>query len=110
MSEMIETENLSILYLATLPNGYEFTDFRVTDVGTHLEVRAYISEPHIYFEIEVGTNQVEPNDYSYETNRIKYNTLDMGDGLYLAWWFYNGDYYSIVVDDEAFLSKIIEYL
>jgi hypothetical protein len=109
MTEMLETENLNILYPAVLPNGYNFNDFEVIDIDGQFEIRALSTEPYITFVVELGiTFQIE--NYKHEENGIKYNVLELGDGLYQAEWIDNEDYYWIVVADEAVLSEIIKKL
>lgn len=108
MQEMIESESLNILYPDELPNGYEFTDFRITDSGIFLEIVAFKAEPYIYFRVEIGTN-ITIDDYSHQINNIKYNLFDTPDG-YQACWVSDGNYYWIVVSDEATLSEIIKNL
>ena len=108
MSEMLESENLNILYLAELPRGYKFTDFRITDFGSRLVLGAYASEPYISFEVRIGENRQIEN-YEYELNGIKYN-ITKDDGTYHAEWIFNSDYYTIVVNDKETISEIIENL
>jgi len=110
MSEMLEIEKLNILYPVKLPAGYEFTDYRIDDFGSYSEVRAYTSEPYLVFTVEIETSQVDTNNYLYETNGIKYNIVEMGDGFYQAWWFNNNDYYTITVSNKNMLSEIIKNL
>jgi hypothetical protein len=109
ISAMLETEKFSILYPAELPIGYEFTDFMVIAIATDLEIQMFASEPYISFVVLIGAeNQVENN--IGEINGIRYNITEMEDGLYVAEWNHNGDYYTIVVSDTAILSEIIENL
>lgn len=110
MDEMIEAENLNIMYPQKLPDGYEFTVFQFSDFGTSFQVTASSSEPYLAFDVEINTSQIAPDNYLHEINGIKYNIHEMGDNLYLAYWFNDGDYYSIVSSDKAILSEIIENL
>ena len=107
MEELIAAENLNIIYPAILPEKYAFTDFRVTDIDSMFEVRAFSTEPHIEFRVEFGVNHQV--DYAYETNGIKYNIDETPSG-YQAWWFYGEDYYWIAVGDKSILSEIINNL
>ena len=108
MSEMLEAENINILYPAELPEGYSFTDFRVTDIDGYFELNAYAEEPFIDFRVEFNSN-VQIDDYKYEINGIKYNVFETFEG-YQACWVQDGDYYKIGVSDESTLSEIIENL
>ena len=49
MSEMLNNENINILYPSELPIGYEFTDFEVTDFDNHYELLAFATEPYIHY-------------------------------------------------------------
>jgi hypothetical protein len=109
MSEMLEAENLTILYPFELPNGYEFTDFRVDNSDEYLELQAYGLEPYISYTVMVGVNIAKDN-YSYKENGIEYNIAEMNDGLFQADWSAGTDYYMIVVSDKAILSEIINNL
>ena len=109
MDEMLETENLNILYPVKLPDGYCFTNFEVikTDIG--FDIWAYAAEPYIDFRILVGAN-INIDHYSHETNGIEYDIVKIDDNLYQAVWSDSEDYYMIVVGDEALLSEIIKNL
>ena len=109
MTEMLESENLSILYPVELPTGYSFTDYEVVDDGLYFEIKAYATKPHISFIVLIGAN-FQIDSYGYETNNINYNISELGDGLYKAHWSDNADYYEIVIDDKEILSLIIESL
>jgi hypothetical protein len=107
LDEMIETENLNILYPEKLPDGYMFTDFRIVDMGNYIKLRAYASEPFIDFVVKIGAD-VKIDKYDYETNGIKYNISEMANGMYQAVWSYNNkDCYEIAVRDKADISLII---
>jgi hypothetical protein len=111
MSEMIEAENLDILYPVELPDGYNFTNFVFSDFGFKLEVMAYAEEPRISFSISIGEDiNVYNYDYEYEANGIKYSIVEIEDNMYQALWVRNGDYYSIANADKAVLSEIIRNL
>jgi hypothetical protein len=109
INEMLESEEVNILFPTQLSVGYEFIDFRVADNGG-LEIRAYSSEPYLDFRVEIDTNQVDPGSYTHEINNIEYSVFERDDRLYQAWWFYGSDYYTIVADNESVLSEIIENL
>jgi len=109
MSEMIETENIKVLYPEKLPDGYAFTNFEVTDTGAALQMQAFVIEPYISFIVRIGSNAVI-DGYSYETNNVKYNIFKMEDGIYQAYWNNGADYYMIAVSNEAVLSEIINNL
>jgi hypothetical protein len=108
--EMLEAENFDILYPTILPNGYEFTDFEVDDLGDN-QTRIWLgaSEPYISFTIRANSD-VQIDEYDYEVNGIQYSIFESGNGTYVATWVYNGDYYTIDVSDRAVLSEIIENL
>lgn len=109
LEEMLMAENLNILYPSKLPDGYAFTDFRITDFGDDLEVQMYASEPHIAFSIKIGAG-IQIDDFDYEANGIEYSIFETGNELYQAIWSNNGDYYWIIVGDKAIISSIIENL
>ena len=109
MAEMIEIENLDILFPAKLPDGYEFTEFIVADFGNHMEVIAITAEPYIEFKVEIGESfQIER--YQYKTNGIEYNIVERDDGMYQAFWNNGKNYYWIIIGDRAMLPEIIENL
>jgi len=108
MNEMLEIENIGILYPAELPVGYEFTDFEVTDFSSQFILGAYGSEPYISFEVNINVNRQIEN-YEFEVNGIQYNIAER-DGMYHAEWLVGEDYYTIVVGDRAVISEIIENL
>jgi hypothetical protein len=109
MEELISTESLDILFPASLPEGYAFTDFEVIDVGTRFIVRAFAVDPYILFTIRVGTdNQIE--NYSHEVRGMSLSIIEMDDGSYQAEWHYNDNYYTMVVSDEVTLLEIINNL
>lgn len=109
MTEMLEIENLNILYPAMLPEGYAFTNFEVIDFGMDLEIRAYTAEPYILFTVRIGADY-HIEEHEFEINGIKYNIFDMEDGLYQAYWRNNDVSYVIVVDNKTVISEIIENL
>jgi len=109
LEDMIESENLNIFYPESLPNGYDFTNFEITDKGNYLQLRLYADEPYISFRVQIGVTP-EIDSYEYETNGIKYNIGALEDGLYQAQWSDGKDYYMIVVGDKAVLSEIIKNL
>ena len=109
VAEMLETENLSILYPSVLPMGYVFTNFEVTDFESDLMIRMLCSEPYVSFTVRIGANN-QISDTPYETNGIKYNINDLGEGMYTAEWKHNGDYYTIDVNNRDVISEIIENL
>jgi len=109
MKEMIESEKLEILFPIELPNNYKFTNFRVTDKGGNIELKAFSTEPYITFTVQIGiVPQID--NYEYETNGIKYNIVMMDENLYQAEWSDGKDYYLIVVGDKSTLSEIIKNL
>ncbi|MCL2071162.1 MAG: hypothetical protein FWH07_02890 [Oscillospiraceae bacterium] len=108
MSEMLEKENLNILYPAKLPDKYEFTEFKITDFGDILVAGSYNIEPYISFEIRIGAG-IPIEDYSHEINGIRY-TITERDSMYDVAWSYGTDYYTIVVGDKTIISEIIENL
>jgi len=107
MNEMLETENLSILYPTKLPNGYEFTEFMIADTGDYIELRAYAVDPYISFAVEFGVD-FQIDNYDYEINDIEYNIVETANGMYKAEWIDGSDSYGIIVGEKATLSKIIE--
>jgi hypothetical protein len=109
MRELLESENYNILYPVELPIGYSFTYFEFIKFDNYSAIRAYALEPHITFTVEIGVDYQFDN-YDYEINGIKYNIIELGDGLYQAFWADNTCYYWIVVDDKAILSEIIKNL
>jgi hypothetical protein len=109
MDKMIEEENLKILYPAELSDNYEFTNFRVYDYGSYLEVWAYSTDIFIDFIVEIGANRIVEYSHLQEINGEKYNVFER-DGRYQAEWNYNEDYYSITVSDKAILTEIIKKL
>jgi hypothetical protein len=109
MEEMLAVENLDILYPARLPDGYEFTEFVVTDFGDFLEVWAGGSEPYISFIARIGMN-VGIEHYDYEVNGIRYHVVELDENSHQAGWVCGADYYTIVVSDSATISEIIESL
>lgn len=108
MAEMLEVENLNILYPAKLPVGYEFTHFEITDIGTEFMLQAIATDPYITFVITFGVD-FQIDNYDYETNGIKYNVTER-DGLYNAFWISDIDYYTIAVNSEITLLEIINNL
>ena len=109
-SEMIEAENIRILYPAKLPYGYEFTEFRVDEFDDYFEVKAHNEEPYVSIHILVDVKYDIDDDYLNETNGIRYNIVETDDGFYQADWSDGTDYYTIVVGDKNILSEIIENL
>jgi hypothetical protein len=109
MSEMLETENLDILYPTKLPNGYEFVNFDVTDMGAYFELRAYATEPYISFSVEFNVD-FQIDRYDYEISCIEYNIVETANGMYKAEWVDGTNYYGIIVSDKATLSEIIKNL
>jgi len=109
--ELLEVENLSILFPAKLPVGYEFTDFIVSERenDTKTQIQAFATEPYISFVVIIDTDSVMES-YHYEANGIEYNILDLGNELYQAEWIYSDNYYTVIVSDKAILSEIIENL
>lgn len=110
MNEMLNTENLKILYPEKLPDNYKFTDFRVDDFNNRLEIMAFATEPYISFEVIVKANYDIEDNYSYKINDIEYNTVVMDNGMFQAYWSDGENYYTIVVSEEAILSDIIKNL
>jgi hypothetical protein len=108
IEELLETENLDILFPTRLPIGYAFTDFVVDNTGNQLRIEMTAKEPYILFGIRIGANfQL---DFDYEINGIQYSIDEMGDGLYQGHWIDGADYYTIVVSDRAIISEIINNL
>jgi hypothetical protein len=107
MEEMLETENLNILYPARLPGGYVFSDFIVTDT-TRFTIRFLSAEPFLEFTIDIGAN-VQIENYDYEIDGMKFYIIER-DGLHQAGWSDSGDYYTVVVGDSETLLKIINNL
>jgi hypothetical protein len=108
MSEMLEIENLKILYPAKLPVEYKFADFVVFDSNGNFSVEALAIEPYISFIVQIG-NEVLFDNYDYETNGIKYNIIER-DGVYQAIWSDDTGYYTIAVSDKDVLLEIINNL
>ncbi|MCL1866786.1 MAG: hypothetical protein FWF82_05195, partial [Oscillospiraceae bacterium] len=108
MREMLDAENLKILYPSDLTSEYKFTDFRVTDFGGKIEVMARSEEPYITFMVKLGED-IPFDDYEYEENGIKFNIVDI-KGKVQAWWVCDSDYYTIVVSNCETLSEIIKNL
>ena len=108
--EMLEAEALNILYPATLPDEYSFTDFFVTVsavAGRAPEITASANEPPIVFNVKRGVN-MQIDAYSHEAGGIKYNVTDMPElGLYTAYWSIDGDYYTLTVGSTAHLHEIM---
>ena len=108
MEELLETENLDILFPAELPEGYKFTHFEVISSDDDFRVIISATEPYISFVILMGTN-ITIDDCSHEFNGIRYNIIER-DGFYQAELVLGTDYYTIAVSDESALSEIIENL
>jgi hypothetical protein len=109
VSEMLESENLNILYPVELPIGYKFTDFIIVDSDNSFQLRALAAEPYISFTVEFNVN-FQIDNYEYKINGIEYNAFETPSGFYQAEWIYNTDYYAITLGDKTTLSKIIESL
>ena len=107
LDELLEVENLKILYPAKLPDGYAFTDFRVSDYGRGLEILLFSVDSFVEFHVCFGVNY--PVESIYETNNITYNVFET-NGYNQAEWNYGEDYYTIAVDDESTLLEIINNL
>jgi len=108
-AELLEAENLSILYPRELPQGYEFTEFQVSVLGESSEIWAGATEPFIGFTVRIGSyNTVER--YDYEINDIKFYVVELGEGLYQAGWNYNDDYYTMIIGNRDLLFDIIKNL
>jgi hypothetical protein len=108
MEELLEAENLHILFPSILPNGYSFTHFEVDNTGGQPMLIMLAIEPIIDFRIRIGANF--QFDFDYEINGIMYSIDEMGDGLYQGHWIDGEDYYTIVVSDRAIISEIINNL
>lgn len=108
MDSMLKLENLNIFYPVELPNGYKFTDFEVADFEDDFEIRAYASEPYIFFSVRLGAN-VQIDDYTDEINGIKYSVFGHEE-KFQAYWSIDEDFYTVAVSDEAMLSEIINNL
>ena len=66
MSELLATENLSIIYPTILPKGYEFTYFEVTNEEKFI-ISSFATEPYISFRVQIDVDfQIE--DFKFETN------------------------------------------
>jgi hypothetical protein len=109
LEELLEMENLNVLFPASLPNGYTFTDFIVIDTDHNFQIQMFAAEPFIEF-IAYIERDIQLDSYDYESDGIKYRILEMGDGLYQADFSYETDYYTIVANDRAILSEIINNL
>ena len=108
MQDMIESENLKILYPSSLPAGYDLTNFEVNELDIGLRIRVYSANPFFEFWVEIGINYpVEP---LYKTDIIEYSAFETNDGYFQAEFNYEGDYYTIGVDDESTLLEIINNL
>ena len=105
--ELVETENLNILYPAELPNGYSFTDFRVNNFGEGQQVWVCGVNPFVEFNIYLGVTHEKI--YDYQTNALMYNVFDI-DGRYQAEWNFNNDFYMVAIDNEVALYEIIKNL
>lgn len=108
ISEMLENENLNILYPVKLPEGYEFANFEIINRGVDIEVRAYNLNPYIDFRINLGEN-IYIDNYNYEVNNIKFR-IDERYNRYYIFWNTDTDYYMIAADDEAVIYEIINNL
>jgi hypothetical protein len=109
MNELLIAENLDILFPASLPEGYAFTDFEVIESGGDLRVQMSAMEPFIELVVRIGAN-IQLDGYDYEINGMVYRVLERGDGLYQADFAYNADYYTIAIGNQTALSEIIENL
>jgi hypothetical protein len=109
INELLECENLNILYPAELPHGYSFTNFNVHETNSGLWINLYATEPYITFSVEIGVNH-QINRYAHKTNDIEYNVFESVNGMQQASFNYNDNYYTIIVSDRAMLSKIINKL
>jgi len=109
MGELLETENINILFPTRLPDGYEFTNFVVIESGGNFRIQASATEPYIFFIARIRAN-IEIVDFSYEVGGIRYNILELGDGVYQGEWIIGADYYEVVVDDDSVISEIIKKL
>jgi len=109
MSEMLEIENLDILFPARLPVGYSFANFIVIESGDNLRIQATATEPLIEFIVHIESN-FSVDNLDYETNGVKYRIVENGDNTYQADFRHNTDYYRIVVSNRDILSEIINNL
>ena len=109
LEDLLAIEQLSILYPATLPEGYAFTNFEVINAGTHLMVKLYATEPYIDFNVMLGTS-FQIDYFDYEMNNIKYSVEMVEEGIYQAFWVNGKDYYAVATHDETLLASIIENL
>jgi hypothetical protein len=68
--ELIETENLDVLFPTMLPEGYGFTNFEVDDSGNHMLILLSATEPLIEFMVSVDAN-FHIDSFDYKTNGIE---------------------------------------
>jgi len=109
IEELLETENLSVSYPIKLPEGYSFTEFIVLDIETGMQIQMLATEPFLEFIIDIDAN-IQLDSYDYDDNGIKYRVFSPSDGMYQADFSYENDYYTIVANDRAILSEIINNL
>jgi len=108
MQEMLEAENLNILFPATLPDGYHFTHFETVYSDGNLNIIASATEPYIHFIVLIETS-ITIDSYSHEMNGVEFNIIER-DGLFQAQWVFGTDYYMVAVANETTLLEIIEKL
>ncbi|MCL2071316.1 MAG: hypothetical protein FWH07_03670 [Oscillospiraceae bacterium] len=108
IEDLLSIEQLNILYPATLPVGYSFTNFEVINRGTNLEVGLYAESPYIDFRVRIGAD-VQIDDFDNEINGIKYSVFEH-EGMYQAVWTVEKDYYRLAVSDETVITEVIKSL
>jgi len=109
LADLLAVEEIDILYPATLPDGYAFTDFEVLKRDVGLEVKLFAEEPYIDFSVRIGAD-VQIDNFDGEINDIKYRISETADGLPQADWSDGSDYYMVAVRDEVVITEIIESL
>ena|GEM_PF-1488659 len=108
LEDLFEFEKIDILYPATLPDGYAFTDFEVRNRDVGFEVALYAESPYIDFRARIDSDY-KIDDFDYEVNGIKYSVFEH-ESLHQAHWNDGEDYYAVTVGDESLLTEIIENL
>lgn len=108
IEEMIEKENLDIMYPTKWPEGiYVVTTQLVTEINGNTVVQFFTNNVAINFEVELNSSPKTSNsDQSYEHNGVLYHIVK--HDIYTAACNYKGKNYYISADTKEKLILIIE--
>jgi len=109
--ELLYNIPYNILYPAYLPESKSFTDFYFDDFGVMKSIIMKTDERYITFNVNIGRDFLDFEEFEYEINGIKFNVFEFDGVFYQASWVCeNGFSYSLVVKDREIIPKIMENL